>query len=327
MAKTIKFNLLLDGNPVRDIKGLQNNFCINDILEVYENGLLQKWLRVRGFDEYLDKVETVKNIKKESSIIVELIKIFDIKKDDQEISESIYSLEFQENRKQSLKNFDTKDRDLKNIIQEYHKNYEKLIETIVEKKENMAFLKEASKEISDKYLKLFELDYKDSFDLYQKKSPFMIYAILMNDKLRSFFMEDVDIYDKLYDDYILNTSANVNKLYIYNFEIFKKYIQADNTIISLDETQVKTLISELEMVKEKTRLIEFKGETNAYWKDLETADTKVMILSIPNGTYIRSANDLKQELSASDVNGNFLILNGLAYKSNNDNESIVYMKV
>ena len=82
MAKTIKFNLLLDDNPVRDIKSLQNNFCIDDILEVYENGLLQKWLKVRGFDEYLTKVESVK---KDSSVIVELIKIFDIQKDDTEI--------------------------------------------------------------------------------------------------------------------------------------------------------------------------------------------------------------------------------------------------
>ena len=147
MAKTIKFNLLLDDNPVRDIKSLQNNFCIDDILEIYNNGLLQKWLKVRGFDEHLEKVE---NIKKESSIIVELIKIFDIKKDDKEIRESIYSLEFQENRKKSLEKFEIKDDDLKNRIEEYHKEYEELIEAIIEHKENMAFLKVASKETSDK---------------------------------------------------------------------------------------------------------------------------------------------------------------------------------
>jgi len=83
----------------------------------------------------------------------------------------------------------------------------------------------------------------------------------------------------------------------------------------------------LELVKEKTGLIEFKGATDAYWKDLETSDTKVMILSIPANTFVRSANDLKQELSAEDVNGNFLILDGLAYKSNINTKSIVYMKV
>ncbi|MDF1882621.1 hypothetical protein JHD49_01555 [Sulfurimonas sp. SAG-AH-194-C21] len=224
MAKTIKFNLLLDDNPVRDIESLQNNFCIDDILEVYANGLLQKWLKVRGLDEYLEKVE---NIKKDSSIIVELIKIFDIKKDDKEIRESIYSLEFQENRKKSLENYNIKDDDLKNRIKEYHKEYEELIEAIIEHKENMAFLKVASKEISDKYLKLFELDYKDSYELYKEKSPFMIYAILMNDKLSFMFMKNNIIVQDLYKNFILNTQPKVDNFFYDNFKIFKKL--EDNT--------------------------------------------------------------------------------------------------
>ena len=225
MAKTIKFNLLLDNKPVRDIKSLQNNFCIDDILEVYENGLLQKWLKVRGFDEYVEKVE---NIKKDSSVIVELIKIFDIQKDDTDIKKSIYSLEFQENRKKYLENFDVKDSKLKNIIKEYHKEYEKLIETIIEHKEDMAFLKVASKEISDKYFKLFELDYKDSYELYKEKSPFMIYAILMNDKLSFLFMRNNIIKQDLYENFILNTQEEVDDLFYKNFEIFKKLEEKEN---------------------------------------------------------------------------------------------------
>jgi len=225
MAKTIKFNLLLDDNPVRNIKSLQNNFCIDDILEVYENGLLLKWLKVRGFYEYLEKVE---NIKKDSSIIVELIKIFDIKKDDKEISKSIYSLEFQENRKKSLENFNIKDDDLKNRIKEYHREYEELIGAIIEHKENMAFLKVASKEISDKYLKLFELDYKDSYELYKEKSPLMIYAILMNDKLSFLFMKNNIIKQYLYKNFILETQPKVNNLFYDNFKIFKKLEESEN---------------------------------------------------------------------------------------------------
>jgi len=225
MAKTIKFNLLLDNNPVRDIKSLQNNFCIDDILEVYENGLLQKWLKVRGFDEYLEKVE---NIQKNTSVIVELIKIFDIQKDDAEIRESVYSLEFQENRKKSLENFNSKDDDLKKRIEEYHKGYEELIEDVIEHKENMAFLKVASKEISDKYFKLFELDYKASYELYKEKSPFMIYAILMNDKLRSLFSDNETIKESLYKIFILDTQAKVNNLFYDTFEIFKKLEENEN---------------------------------------------------------------------------------------------------
>ena len=342
MAKTIKFNLLLDDNPVRDIKGLQNNFCIDDILEVYENGLLQKWLKVRGFDEYLEQVE---NIKKNTSVIVQLIKIFDIQKDDIEIKKSIYSLEFQENRKKSLENFNTKDTDLKHIIEEYHKEYEELIEDIIEHKENMEFLKVASKEISDKYQKLFELDYKDSYELYKEKSPFMIYAILMNDKLSGFFLNNEKIKESLYKNFILESKAKTIKCSKCDGKI-NPIDNIDNNVniatvgaiaLMLGEQRVEKKCTtcngkgNIEVLKEDNRfnnIIEkFKGETDSYWKDLETSDTKVMILSIPNNTYIRSANDSKKELSAKDVNGNFLILDGLAYKSNINTKSIVYIKV
>jgi len=119
-------------------------------------------------------------------------------------------------------------------------------------------------------------------------------------------------------------SSNINAFFgSVNQMNIEKELENDKSISNLKLKQEKAL----ELIKESTGLIEFKGETDAYWKDLETSDTKVMILSIPDGTFIRSANDLKQELPAKDVNGNFLILNGLAYKSNNDYESIVYMKV
>ena len=117
----------------------------------------------------------------------------------------------------------------------------------------------------------------------------------------------------------INTVNTSNEIYDFLNGIPEEKIENND----IKKKQQKALV----LVKENTGLIEFKGTTDTYWKDLETSDVKVMILSIPANTFIRSANDLKQELSAEDVNGNFLILDGLAYKSNNDYESIVYMKV
>ena len=117
----------------------------------------------------------------------------------------------------------------------------------------------------------------------------------------------------------INTVNTSNEIYDLLNGIAEEKIENND----IKEKQQKALV----LVKENTGLIEFKGATDAYWKDLEVSDVKVMILSIPDSTFIRSAKDLKQELSAEVVNGNFLILDGLAYKSNNDYESIVYMKV
>jgi len=123
--------------------------------------------------------------------------------------------------------------------------------------------------------------------------------------------------------------GNINSINTSNeiYNLLNKNNDENPEDISLENNLKEKKEKALKLVKEKTGLIEFNGKTDAYWKDLETADTKVMVLSIPDGTFIRSANDLKQELSAQEINGSFLILDGLAYKSNTDYESIVYMKV
>ena len=77
MAKTIKFNLICDGNPVRTIEDLQNNFSIDDVLAYYNNQLLHRWLRVRGYDMDLEAVSAITS-KEPIEIIKELIRIFDV---------------------------------------------------------------------------------------------------------------------------------------------------------------------------------------------------------------------------------------------------------
>ena len=59
MAKTIKFNLICDEKPVRTVEDLQNNFSIEDVLAYYRNGLLTRWLKVRGYTEELEKVNAI----------------------------------------------------------------------------------------------------------------------------------------------------------------------------------------------------------------------------------------------------------------------------
>jgi len=106
-------------------------------------------------------------------------------------------------------------------------------------------------------------------------------------------------------------------------------VNIEKEIISNDTLSNKTQKIEkaLGFIKENIGFCEFKGATDGYWKDLETKDTKVMIFSIPNGTFITTPDNPKKEYSSEDVNGNFLILDGLLYKSNTDRYTITYMKV
>ena len=101
MAKTIKFNLICDQKPIRTIEDLQNNFSIEDVLTYYRNGLLTRWLEVRGYTEELEKVNTIPEMDS-LGIIKSLIKIFNITADDNEVKQGIYILEYLNESKELL---------------------------------------------------------------------------------------------------------------------------------------------------------------------------------------------------------------------------------
>ena len=311
MAKTIKFNLILDNRPIRDIQGLQENFCINDVLEFYNKGLLQKWLKVRGFYEHLNKVESIKESK---SIIIQLIKIFDIEKSEKEINETICSLDFWTERKMELEEWSKKDYKVKDIIADYHNGYDTLKCQILKNKEDMPFMKSATKEVFDKYLEIFKIDYEYFFIFFEKEVPLIIYAVLMNQNLRKLFLENEEIFRITKSSFTKETLSEQKQMY----KTFEKYNEDDGA------DDITRVISE---IQNKIKLHVFQGITDGYWKDLETGNTKIMVLSIPAGTFITTPDKPKEELSAERVNGQFLIMDGLLYKSNITDESIVYMEV
>ena len=88
MAKTIKFNLICDGKPVRTIEDLQENFSIEDVLKYYENGLLLRWLDVRGYETEYKKVSEIKETEA-LEIVKELIRIFGIEADEKSVEQGV----------------------------------------------------------------------------------------------------------------------------------------------------------------------------------------------------------------------------------------------
>ena len=78
MAKTIKFNLILDNYPVRNIEGMQEHFSIEDMLKYFKNGLLLRWLKVREYEKEYEKVTAIDKTLDNKAIMMELVKIFEI---------------------------------------------------------------------------------------------------------------------------------------------------------------------------------------------------------------------------------------------------------
>lgn len=302
MAKTIKFNLILDGQQVRCIEDLQNNFCVEDVMRLYQDGLLQKWLKVRGYYDYLQQVEA---IKKKDSVIVELIKIFKIEKKENVIKESLYSLEYRKKRETELQEWRETGSKEKKAIGDDHNGYETLKSKVIENKYDMAFMKATAKEISKNYSRLFQLDNTRFYYEFRQDAPLMIYAILMDTKLRDFLLQNEDVSKSLTGTFKIKSKDKAKKL------IYPELNQDDDF-----DNKVQSIGLHI-----------YIGDTQSYWKDLQTEDTKVLIISVPDSCRIRGAKDKLEDIPSKDANGKFLILDGLAYKSSDEYNPIVYMEI
>lgn len=94
----IKFNLNFGGEQIRTLDDLRENFSIEDVLDVYNNGLLVKWLDVRNYKNELEKVKAIQATDARG-IPTELIKNFGVSDDFSEIDKSLSVLDYLEGRK------------------------------------------------------------------------------------------------------------------------------------------------------------------------------------------------------------------------------------
>ena len=310
MAKTIKFNLICDDKPVRTIEDLQNNFSIEDVLEYYKNKLLHRWLEVRGYSEELEKVEDISE-EKPIEIIKKLIKIFDVVCDNKKVEEGVYILDFLDERKFLCEEYNKQNYKAKQVIDDYEAGYIKLVDGIINNPNNAAQIKANISEIVTNYAWILELDYRNLYYKLRYTSDLALMCLLMNQKSRKYFFPiKIEQEDGTLISDIEEASPN------YNFD--KKYIY--NEIC--EHIKTSSFINHV-----KDDLYIFSGVTDGYWKDLEPKEKKYMIISMGNGDYVRSAGISGGDMSSNDVLNEFVIVDGIDYKSNSASRQLMYMEV
>lgn len=286
MAKAIKFNLQIDGKPVRTIDELRDNYNVQDILEAYKNqNLLIKWLDIRGYENELDKVKAI-NTQNDMEISRQLISIFDIDINEDEIRCVLYNIFFHQQKESKLENIREKDMKLNELISKYHQEYNELKEQIKNNAEDYPFLKEAASKIQNDYFLLFSLDYKNLFTSLKNDYPLPILAFVANKKLRTVIMKD-DIISELLGNYVSSNYSGgfyLGKTVFTENSYLRKYLQV------------------------------FTKDTDDVWMNIESKDKEYLILHIDRATYVRSA-DKDEELTCDAINNKFVITTGIDYKS------------
>lgn len=307
MAKTIKFNLICDERPIRTIENLRENFSIEDVLDYYNSRLLHRWLKVRGYDEALEKVEAVQ-CEKPVDIVKELVKIFDVSTNQEEIEQSVYMLDFLKEREESQKDYEQNSFKSQQIIEDYEAGYRKLVDGILNNPTDTAKIKANIKTLTEQYSWILDLNYAALFWKVAEEAPLAVLYMLMNDKFRKYYLPEKNSPDKTDEPTLL--------------ENFDRELQEN--IFSW----IKQYIAELKQTAQDNKICKtFAGDTDGYWKDLEPKGKRCMIISMEYGNYVRSAGQRDGDLSSYDIQDRFVILDGVDYKSNHEWDELFYMEV
>lgn len=292
MAKTIKFNLILDNYPVRNIEGLQEHFSIEDMLKYFENGLLLRWLNVRGYDEQYAAVEAIDKSLDRKEIVTSLVKIFEVAEMDiAYIEKAIGILTYLDEEKELNAIYKENAYAKKQVVDDYHSGYIALIMHMEENKDNMALLKADAIQMEREYFGLFELNHYELYFHLVKSAPKAIFAILTRDAFRKFWIGE----------------------------------EANTNIYSSVKTKLLETAKAKKILGDDLKIV--KRNTQAMWDPIERPEVKLMVISINAGTFIKNAGNFSEKLGNTDVNFKLVKFDGLEYQCNNKTYELLYMEV
>lgn len=204
MAKTIKFNLMCDGYPCRNIEDVQEHFCIEDMLEYYESGLLKRWLEVRGFKDELAEVEAIKATEV-LQITEELIRIFEILTDEDKVKEAVSLINYQKKRQAANQVNEERGYQSATVITNYVSGYDSIIKEMLDKSTPSKVVQQHINTLATDYQPLFEKNIYTFFMMSLQDRPLVCLNLLYNEHSRKFLVpkySSIDEYSATNADYV-----------------------------------------------------------------------------------------------------------------------------
>ncbi|MBQ7732502.1 MAG: hypothetical protein IJT58_00595 [Synergistaceae bacterium] len=194
MAK-IKFNLNFGGEQIRTLDDLRENFSIEDILDVFNNGMLVKWLDARNHKDELAKVKAIQATDARS-ILSELIHIFGVTSDESEIQESLSVLDYLEGRKKfwadiKAGNFDetARQQGKERVLLNYHEGYNALVQNIIDHPDELHYIYDQLDVIVANYPEMLKANALELYKRLYSIAPLAVMALFGNSATRPYFDE------------------------------------------------------------------------------------------------------------------------------------------
>lgn len=330
MAKTIKFNLICNNTSVRSLEDLQENFCVDDILPLYENGLLQRWLDVRGYQSELQKVKEITSTNK-YDIITNIAVILGVEQDKDKIEADLAYFRYLDDKKNELQILSKCINARTDTIREYYRGYLTQIRNLINCKENASITKNIVNIIAKDYAAAFNSDYYRIFLLCWNNNLLALMCLLMNSGTRKYYIPDnrTHIFGKLLNIF---STINSSRDHFIDADFDNLYHSSYKDVDTSISDSLKNLINDTNnfsrLEKELGKnLFSYNSTTDQYWKDLEPKGQKVMLINGGYGTKYRGSGEHGNEEDASTIAGQFPIIDGLDYMNNYKGRTIWWMEV
>lgn len=160
----VKTNLNLDKQIVRDLDDLRKHFNLDDLLAVYHDKRLHRWLAQRGLQAELTRLEALATDTDDTTIALGLCGIFEVEIAEAEIRAMIAPLALQKQQQQRLDGLAQQQFKREAVIADYHAGYEQLRKDILAHANDALFLTAAVKTLKASYPALFRANFAAFFE-------------------------------------------------------------------------------------------------------------------------------------------------------------------
>lgn len=346
--KTIKFNLDMNNRMIRSVDEFYEHFNIDDVYELYEANILQKWLRIQGKSELADQLDHIDE-NRLSDKIMGILSIFGFSVSDAELK--TYGYLYKQAYKKRLALSDQQEKMFEKSITFYHEYYVSLKTRLIEF-EDFNIQKTWSREgsptqqtkISTPKTKIMnQLYYENAFNV----------ASVMFDLMKDNMTPEQQGREKkearrrleflkITINEIANTSLELFKLDALNF--FNEFIDKKPIIIvcCLMNAELREVIwNQLDVEEKLSRfatdeqmfnrlkpyLYMYQGSTDGRWKDLGEKEKSYLVIHMSSGCRVGEMERPNVEYDHTEIEGEYEIMQGLIFKSTSSIQYVYYLEV
>ncbi|RAZ52138.1 hypothetical protein [Campylobacter hyointestinalis] len=248
---------------------------------------------------------------------------------------TLNDINYKEYKENLLKTNENLDKNAKSFLREYHDKFRDIIWDIIKNSENVEKIKSNLKIIEKDYFDLFLLQFQTLVSVFKTDAPLALIFGLGTEKIRKMLLAYINI-DEVNDenrdlnlkDIISEQSSSEDKEYLKNINIDTIDYIRFGYFEAICDLVYKKLDFNAQDFPDVIKV--FKGSTDGLWRDLVARNKKVLVLKIygsAKASKIPNDGETNEALGKEEINGKFLILNGLNFQSSNDNAYIVYVEL